>query len=126
METYFNQRPSEIVERFKFSKRKQMPNESVAQYMSELRVLAQDCNFEATQNKMLRDIFVIGVTNKEIQRKLLAVKDLDLDKAMEIASAFKVTTKNARDIQKAQHSSHTIALAVGVNHVMNKDKNRVS
>ena len=65
-----------------------MPNESIVQYMSELRRLTQDCNFEATQNKMLREICVIGVTNEGVQRKLLAVKDLDLDKAIEIASAL--------------------------------------
>ena len=64
------------------------------------------------------------VTNEEIQRKLLAVKDLDLDKAKEIASALEVASKNARDIQKAQHSSHTTALAVGVNQMMNKDKGK--
>ena len=58
----------------------QMPNESVAQYMSELRRLAQDCKFEATQNKMLREMFSIGVTHEGIQQKLLAVKDLNLDK----------------------------------------------
>ena len=46
---------------------------------------------------------------------------MDLDKAVEIASALEVATKNARDIQKAQHSSHTIALA---NQVMNKDKGK--
>ena len=72
--------------------------------MSELERLAQDCNFEATQNKMLRDIFVIGVTNGGIQRKLLAIKDVDLDKTIEIASALELSTNNARDIQKAQHS----------------------
>ena len=92
--------------------------------MSELRRLAQDCNFEATQNKMLRDNFGIGVTNEGIRQKMLAVKDLDLDKVIEIASALEVATKNARDIQKAQHISHTTALAVGVNQVINKDKGK--
>ena len=127
MQTHLSPRPSEFVERFKFYKRLQVPNESVVQYMSELRRLApqpQDCNFEATQNKMLRDIFVIGVTNEGIRRTLLAVKDLDLDKAIEIASALEVAPKNARDIKKAQHTSHTTALAVGVNQVMNKDKGK--
>ena len=95
-----------------------MPNESFAQYMSELMRLAQDCNFEATQNKMLRDLFVIGVTNEGIQRKLLAVKELDFDKTLEVA------TNNAKDTQTAQHSSHTIALVVGVTQVMNKDKGK--
>ena len=85
---HLSPQPSEIVERFKFYKRMQMLIESVAQYMSELRQLAQDCNFKATQNKMLPDTFVIGVTNEGIQQKLLAVKDLDLDKIVEVASAL--------------------------------------
>ena len=57
-----------------------MPNEWVAQHMSELRRLSQDYNFEATQNKMLRDMFVLG--GDVIQRRLLTVQDLDLDKAV--------------------------------------------
>ena len=73
---------------------------------------------------MLRDIFAIEVTNEGIQRKLLAGKNLDLDKAIEIA--LEVATKNARDIEKEQHSSHTTALAVCVNLVMNKDKGKLT
>ena len=54
------------------------------------------------------------MTNEGIQRKLLAVKNLDLDKSVDIASALKVATKNAKDIQKEKHSTHTTALAIGV------------
>ena len=71
IQTHLSQRPSEIVERFKFCQ---------------------------------------------------SVKHLDLDKAIEIASALKVAKKNARDVQKAQHSSHTTAMPVGVNQVMKKEK----
>ena len=45
--------PSEIVQRYKFNSRIRQDRESVAVYMSELRALAQYCNFGETLEVML-------------------------------------------------------------------------
>ena len=45
--------PSDIVQHYKFNSRIQQDGESVAVYMSELRALAQYCNFGETLEVML-------------------------------------------------------------------------
>ena len=56
--------------------------ESVAVDVSELRALAQYCNFGDTLDVILRDRTVCGINEQQIQKKLLAEKGLTFDEAM--------------------------------------------
>ena len=42
---HFDPRPSELLGRYRFQKRDQLPNESVKDYVTAPRTLAKDCNF---------------------------------------------------------------------------------
>ena len=75
---YYKPKPSSMAERYKFYNRKQMPNESVAEYEAELRRLAKTCEFTASEDaaltqliQSLRDQFVLGLNNKAWRRRLL-------------------------------------------------------
>ncbi len=57
---HFNPTPSETVQRFKFHSRFRKPGESIATFVSELRSLAEFCNFGTTFGNMLRDRLVCG------------------------------------------------------------------
>jgi len=48
-----------------------------------------------------RDKFVCGIANDGILRKLLAEKDLTLDKAKSIALAMEAAAKDSREIQES-------------------------
>ena len=61
--------PSEIVQQYKFNSRSQQDGESVGVYVSELRSIAQDCNFGETLEVMLRDRLVCSINNQQIQKK---------------------------------------------------------
>jgi len=50
--------------------------------VSELRALAQYCNFGDTLDVILRDRTVCGINEQQIQKKLLAEKGLTFDEAM--------------------------------------------
>ena len=67
-------------------------------YVSELRAIAQYCNFGETLELMLRDRLVCGINDQQTQKKLLAEKVLSFDKAMEIAVAIESATQGTRDI----------------------------
>lgn len=58
--------PSEIVERFKLS-RVQRADESVADYITELRKLAKYPNYGDLLDMLLRDRIICGIQNEEIQ-----------------------------------------------------------
>ena len=88
--------PNVIAERFKFNKRDRKQGESVNSYIAELRKYSEHCAFGDGLNEYLRDRFVCGLNSQSIQQKLLAVKDLDLTRALEIARSFESSSKDAK------------------------------
>ena len=61
MKTHHSPTPSEIVQRFKFNWRDRLKEEIMADFVAELRTLAEFCNYGETLNDMLRDRIVCGV-----------------------------------------------------------------
>ena len=74
-------------ERGRFYTRKQKDTESVTEFVAELKLLAAECEFDALLDQALRDIFAIGIGDRETQRKLREAKQLTFAKAVEIALA---------------------------------------
>lgn len=95
LKNHFNPKPSEIVQRFKFDPRMRRPTESVAEYVAELRKLAQDCNYGETLPQMLRDRLVCGINDDRIQRRLLSEINLTFESALSLAQAMESANKNA-------------------------------
>ena len=59
-----------IARRFYFYRREQATNESIAEYIAELRKLAAPCDFGAFLNNALRDRFVCGLCSEGTQKKV--------------------------------------------------------
>ncbi|CAC5400159.1 unnamed protein product [Mytilus coruscus] len=93
-----NPKPSSVVQRCINSKSRQ-PNESVSQFVAELRQISEYCDYKATLDDMLRDRLVCGIKEDRIQRRLLAEPGLTFKKAMEVATAMEMAAKNAHDLQ---------------------------
>lgn len=84
---HFKPKPPVIAERFAFHKRDQHPGEPIKEFLIELRRLARTCTFGDFLEQALRDRLVCGMTNSSIQKKLLAERDLTLQRAVDIATA---------------------------------------
>ena len=76
---------SVISRRARFYTRKQKDTESVTNFVAELKLLAAECEFDTFLDQALRDIFAIGIGDRETQRKLREAKQLTFAKAVEIA-----------------------------------------
>ena len=61
LQKHFDPKPAVIAERFKFHKREQLPGESLADYIAELRRLATHCEFGGYLDDALRDRLVCGL-----------------------------------------------------------------
>ncbi|CAC5381349.1 unnamed protein product [Mytilus coruscus] len=94
-----NPKPSSIVQRCKFNSRSRQPNESVSQFVAELRQISEYCDYKATLDDVLRDRLVCVIKEDRIQRRLLAEPGLTFKKAMEVATAMEMAAKNAQDLQ---------------------------
>ena len=101
---HYSPTPSEIVQRFKFHSRFRKPGESVATYVSELRSLAEFCNFGSTLEVMLRDRIVCGISDDAIQRRLLTEPGLTYKKSLEIAQNLEATSQNMRELHSTSSS----------------------
>jgi hypothetical protein len=88
LKDHFEPKPIVIAQRFHFHRRNQLPAESVAEYVAELRRLSTHCDFGAYLNGALRDWLVCGLHQESIQKRLLAVKDLTVKDAMETAQGM--------------------------------------
>ena len=68
---------NETYEWFVFNSRQKKENETVDQYITALRRLAQTCNFCAClRDSLIRDRLVLGINNNNIQKKLLQDRKL--------------------------------------------------
>ena len=99
LEHHFWPKPiaSVIVERFKFHS-KSRQEEAVAEFVAGLRRLSEQCQFGTTLEDMLRDRLVCGINDDRIQRRLLAERELSFEKAVEIALAHEMASKNLIDL----------------------------
>ena len=87
VERHRNPKPSVIVRRYNFNTRMKQPGESVADYTAELRKIAEHCSFGNTLEDMLRDRIVCGISDPQLQRRLLAESELTYKTAFEIAQS---------------------------------------
>ena len=82
---HFCPAPSEIVQRYKFHCLFKHLGQSVAAFVAELRAGAEFCNFGTSLEEMMRDRLVCGISDEQIQHRLLSKNKLTLTKALELA-----------------------------------------
>ena len=83
-------KPQPIItaERYKFYCRDQSENETITEYLAELRKLTLNCHFKDFLDQALRDYFVSGFQINSIWRRLLAERKLTLKSAIELAKTM--------------------------------------
>ena len=70
LETEFKKERNETYETFQLLAQKQQVNESLEQFRSVLSGLAARCIFEALEDPILRDVFIVNMNNREAQNEL--------------------------------------------------------
>jgi hypothetical protein len=89
----------EIAEQFKFYQRKQKEEESIKDFEGALRNLAKYCAFETILDSALRDAFVIGLVDNNIQTKLLTEENLTLAAAITKAQGMEATSSQSKQFR---------------------------
>ncbi|XP_071575575.1 uncharacterized protein [Temnothorax nylanderi] len=91
--------PLEIAENFRFYQRKQRDGESIKDFVAALHKLSVHCNFGTYLKTALRNQFVFGLASHRAQSRLLEMKDLTFDKAVQVATAMELSEKDAQQLQ---------------------------
>ena len=92
-------KPSVIVQRYQFNSRHRATSETVTEYVTALRKLAEHCDFGDTLDEMLRDRLVCGIANPAVQKRLLTKLELAFTKAVTIAQGVELAEKGSKEIQ---------------------------
>ena len=71
-----------------FRERVQRPEESAAEWITDLRLKVKPCNYGTLADRMVRDQIIYGVANKETRRELLKVAKLSAEEAVRICLAM--------------------------------------
>ena len=101
LKSHFDCKPTNVVaDCYTFHQKNQGPNESIAEYVAELRCLASPCTFGTFLEQVLRDGVVLGMRSESIQKWLLTEKEPTFSGVMEIALSSEAT-------QKSEHTLHS-------------------
>lgn len=99
---------NETYERFIFNRRDQEENESIDQYVTVLRKLAQTCNFcSCLHDSLIRDRLVLGIRDDSIWKKLLQEKKLSLLRAIDVGRSGETTNIRLKEIKNKTPISET-------------------
>ena len=80
-------------DRYVFFSRKQKKSETVEQFYSILKELAENCDFENREEVIIRDIFITNILDDDIQRELLR-DTVDPERALSFAVNMEMGHQN--------------------------------
>ena len=101
LEDYCSPKKNVVVERHKFFCRYQGEGESIERYLTELKLLAQNCEFEQLETSLIMSQVVRGIRDDLVREKLLRVDNLELDKAMTICRAAELVRQQAKELSSS-------------------------
>ena len=88
---YFRPSKNLPYQRHLFRQAKQNDGESVAQFVTRLRQLAKDCDYGVNTNDFIRDQVIDKCISEKLRTRLLAEKDLTLERCLSLAASKEIS-----------------------------------
>lgn len=111
---HFVPRKNVIYERAKFNKRVQQPSEPVDTFITALYALAENCEYGALHDDLLRDRLVVGLKDSSLSERMQLDKDLTLAKAITMARQSEEIKRQQTDLRGEVIASKTAMDAVQI------------
>lgn len=102
---FFVVKKNVVYERARFNMRKQEANETVDAFVTALHALAEHCNYGPLHDELIRDRIVVGLADTKLSERMQMEKDLDLEKAINMA-------RQSEEIKRQQNTRRTEASSV--------------
>ena len=103
-EAYFGPRKNVTHSRFKFFTYRQELGQSFDDYHNQMRKLSTDCELLELRESLLKDMLIIGLSDKNLQERLLRENNVSLDRTVEICRTVEITRSQANIIQNGVSS----------------------
>ena len=114
-EEYCNPKKNVTLERFHFNQCNQGPGETIDHYVTKLKQLSLNCEYDELRDSLIRDRIICGISDNVTRERLLRTKELDLKTCVDYCKAAE-TVK----VQAQQITSFSAGESTGVNAVSTK------
>ena len=102
---YFVKRRNVMFERARFNSRKQLKEESVDNFVTDLFSLVEHCGYGPLRDEMVRDRLVVGLLDASLSEKMQLDPELTLDKVLSMAWHSEAVRKQQPVVRgTAQHN----------------------
>ena len=96
-------------ERFSFNIRNQEPGESFEKYVTQLRLLARNCEFEnINSDEILRDRILFGMKDIVVRKKLLMKPKLTLQDVLLACRTGELSNRNVKALHEESENVHAV------------------
>ena len=87
-----------IVERHKFNTKNQREGETTEAYITDLKKLANQCEYGSLRNDLIRDRIVCCIKNENTRRQMLKQVDLTLERAIQLCQIDELTDERLKEM----------------------------
>ncbi|KAL4704668.1 hypothetical protein ACJJTC_016612 [Scirpophaga incertulas] len=101
---YCNPKKNILHSRFKFYSRKQNEAEQFEHFLTDVKMLANDCQFESCKENMIRDRLVFGTRDTDTQLKLIKNGDPHLEEVINMLRLSSLNEEQIKDIKNEVNS----------------------
>ncbi|KAL0869007.1 hypothetical protein ABMA27_007328 [Loxostege sticticalis] len=99
LQTHLQPKPSTLAERYRFRQRRQHVEESIANYVADLKKLTRYCEFGSQLEENMRDQFVCGLRSETIRQRLFAEENLSYNRAISLAISLEAAERDSNAVE---------------------------
>ena len=99
-DAYCNPRSSKTIAR-------QQEGESFNTFVTDLKRLSNDCEFETLKSSLIVDMIIVGVNDKGLKERMLRETNLKIDDTIKLGQASEEAKKHLREMSSESRSSIT-------------------
>ena len=107
LNNYFISKINIIFERFKFNIRNKSINKSIDKYVTNLKHLAETCEFGNLRDELFRDHIVLGIHDSSVSARMLRENALTLTQAVDLCKQVQVQMKQIQKNTRTRKTCRT-------------------
>ncbi|EAT38189.1 AAEL009897-PA [Aedes aegypti] len=96
----FDKKESDVIHSYKFWTRRQGQYEKAIDFVLAVKQLAEECDFGGFKERDIRDVLVIGVLDRQLQKRLFDEDDLTASKAERIIVNQEISSDRTRYLKE--------------------------
>lgn len=113
LKTRFDKKDSDVIHTYRFWTRRQTQNEKSEDFVLSIKQLAERCDFGAFKSRAIRDALVIGVYDRQLQKKLFDEDELTAERAEKLILNQELSTVRTRFIDRDDERRGSVVARLG-------------